>query len=55
VEEVGDGELIGPDALIKHPLQNKWAMWFFKNDKARDWCENLRLVTTFATVEDFWS
>ncbi|KAL8587793.1 translation initiation factor eIF4E [Nucella lapillus] len=29
-------------------------MWFFKNDKGRNWCENLRLVTKFSTVEDFW-
>ena len=55
VEEVEqEAALIAPEELIKHPLQNRWAMWFFKNDKARDWCDNLRLVTTFATVEDFW-
>jgi len=39
---------------MKHPLQNKWALWFFKNDKAKSWKANLRLVTSFDTVEDFW-
>ncbi|XP_025102998.1 eukaryotic translation initiation factor 4E-like [Pomacea canaliculata] len=55
-EEVDSEDLsITPEMLIKHPLQNRWAMWFFKSDKARDWCDNLRLVTTFDTVEDFWA
>lgn len=47
-----------PDAIasyVKHPLQNKWALWFFKNDKAKSWKANLRLVTSFDTVEDFWA
>ena len=44
-----------PDLLIKHPLQNRWALWFFKNDKSKDWAANLKLVTTFDTVEDFWA
>jgi len=35
---------------MKHPLQNKWALWFFKNDKAKSWKANLRLVTSFDTV-----
>ncbi|CAH1793411.1 unnamed protein product [Owenia fusiformis] len=43
------------DTYIKHPLQNKWALWFFKNDKSKDWASNLKLVTTFDTVEDFWA
>ena len=43
-----------PEHVIKHPLENSWAMWFFKNDKSRDWKDNLRVITTFDTVEDFW-
>ncbi|XP_062499245.1 eukaryotic translation initiation factor 4E-like [Corticium candelabrum] len=39
---------------IKHPLQNTWALWFFKNDKTKSWKENLMKVTSFSTVEDFW-
>ncbi|XP_020621700.1 eukaryotic translation initiation factor 4E-1A-like [Orbicella faveolata] len=45
----------GPGPYIKHPLQNKWSLWFFKNDKAKSWKDNLRLVTSFDTVEDFWA
>ena len=46
---------LGSEALIKHPLQNKWALWFFKNDKNKDWAANLKLITAFDTVEDFWA
>ncbi|XP_019361493.1 PREDICTED: eukaryotic translation initiation factor 4E type 1B [Gavialis gangeticus] len=41
--------------LGKHPLQHRWALWFFKNDKSKTWQANLRLVTKFSTVEDFWA
>ncbi|XP_058026180.1 eukaryotic translation initiation factor 4E type 1B [Ahaetulla prasina] len=41
--------------ITKHPLQNRWALWFFKNDKRKTWQDNLRLVTKFDTVEDFWA
>ena len=51
----GDSNTPAPDLLIKHPLQNRWALWFFKNDKSKDWAANLKLVTTFDTVEDFWA
>ena len=44
-----------PELLLKHPLQNRWALWFFKNDRNKDWADNLRCITTFDTVEDFWS
>ncbi len=56
-EEAEDGALAvpGPDFNIKHPLQNRWALWFFKNDKSKDWAANLKLVTAFDTVEDFWA
>ncbi|XP_021094791.1 eukaryotic translation initiation factor 4E type 1B isoform X3 [Heterocephalus glaber] len=41
--------------LELHPLQNRWALWFFKNDRSRAWQDNLHLVTKFDTVEDFWA
>nr|CAB3241812.1 eukaryotic translation initiation factor 4E-1A [Phallusia mammillata] len=47
--------IIEPDKYMKHPLQCKWALWFFKNDRAKKWEDNLRLVTKFDTVEDFWA
>jgi len=42
------------DLLVKHPLQNTWTLWYFENDKKKSWAENLRPVTSFSTVEDFW-
>jgi len=39
----------------KHPLQNRWSMWYFKNDKAKDWKSNQRLIASCDTVEDFWA
>jgi len=44
-----------PEKYIKHPLQNAWTLWFFKNDKSRTWEENQRPIITVTTVEDFWS
>ncbi|XP_050999237.1 eukaryotic translation initiation factor 4E type 1B [Acomys russatus] len=38
-----------------HPLQYRWVLWFFKNDRSRAWQDNLQLVTKFNTVEDFWA
>jgi len=46
---------ISKELTVKHPLQNKWALWFFKNDKLKSWANNLRQITTFDTVEDFWA
>ncbi|XP_012694154.1 eukaryotic translation initiation factor 4E family member 1c [Clupea harengus] len=43
------------EQYIKHPLQNRWALWYFKNDKSKSWTENLRLIAKFDTVEDFWA
>lgn len=50
-----DMEKLQIDPLIKHPLQNRWCLWFFKNDKSKDWADNLRQITAFDTVEDFWA
>uniref|UniRef100_A0A2K5CFE0 Eukaryotic translation initiation factor 4E n=1 Tax=Aotus nancymaae TaxID=37293 RepID=A0A2K5CFE0_AOTNA len=33
----------------------QWALWFFKNDKSKTWQANLRLISKFDTVEDFWA
>ena len=40
---------------VKHPLQNKWALWYYKNDRTKDWNENLKIVAKFQFVEDFWA
>jgi hypothetical protein len=48
-------------ALIKHPLQRNWTMWFDSALKQQDrastqanWSNCLREVLTISTVEDFW-
>jgi len=46
---------LSPDLLIKHPLQNSWTLWFYKNDKNKSWEANQREIITFSTVEDFWA
>ena len=40
-------------AMIKHPLQNNWTLWYFEPDRSKKWEENLNEVSTFNTVEDF--
>ncbi|XP_067132083.1 eukaryotic translation initiation factor 4E-like [Centruroides vittatus] len=54
-EEKTEGENLSPDLLIKHPLQNRWTLWFYKNDRTKAWEDNLLQITTFDTVEDFWA
>lgn len=39
----------------KHPLQSSWTLWYFKNDRSKDWESNQKKVITFSTVEDFWA
>jgi len=46
---------ISSEVMIKHPLQNTWTLWFFKNDKQKQWEENQRAIISFNTVEDFWA
>jgi len=33
----------------------RWGLWFYKHDKSKMWQDNLRLITRFDTVEDFWA
>ena len=52
-KEVAD-EIVKPEKVVKHMLENAWTLWFFKNDKSRTWEENQRPIITVTTVEDFW-
>lgn len=54
-EEDEGGDAADPEFLLKHPLQNSWTLWFFKNDRTRNWEDNQRPIITFNTVEDFWA
>jgi len=57
LQEIEDLKIqdVSPELMIKHPLQNAWTLWFFKNDKTKQWEENQREIITFNTVEDFWA
>ena len=50
-------QLSSPEAELsaKHPLQNTWVLWYFKNDRNKDWNDNLKIVAKFEFVEDFWA
>ncbi|CAG9800342.1 unnamed protein product [Chironomus riparius] len=41
--------------LVKHPLQHPWTLWYFEPDRNKSWEDNQNKVSTFTTVEDFWS
>jgi len=55
VKKTTEATLPAELASVKHPLQNAWTLWYYKNDRSKSWQENLREVVTFGTVEDFWS
>lgn len=42
-------------AVVKHPLNERWTMWYLKQDQKKKWEEMLDTVQTFDMVEDFWS
>lgn len=44
-----------PEDEIKHQLQSAWKFWYFENNKEKSWEDNLKVVSPFQTVEDFWS
>uniref|UniRef100_A0A1I7V1I7 eIF-4F 25 kDa subunit n=1 Tax=Caenorhabditis tropicalis TaxID=1561998 RepID=A0A1I7V1I7_9PELO len=46
---------IPPELLTRHPLQNRWALWYLKADRNKEWEDCLKMVSLFDTVEDFWS
>ncbi|KAI1722920.1 eukaryotic initiation factor 4E domain-containing protein [Ditylenchus destructor] len=39
----------------RHPLQTKWALWYLKGDRTKEWEDCLKRVSIFDTVEDFWA
>lgn len=41
---------------VKHPLQNKWTLWFTKppSGKGDNWNDLLKQIITFNSVEEFW-
>lgn len=49
------GEQLPAECLIKHPLQNQWTLWYLESDRNKSWEELQNEITTFESVEDFWS
>lgn len=49
------GSEITPECLVKHPLQNQWTLWYLENDRSKSWEDMQNEITSFDTVEDFWS
>ncbi|XP_017073947.1 eukaryotic translation initiation factor 4E1 isoform X2 [Drosophila eugracilis] len=47
--------LIDYDLALKHPLEHTWTLWHWENDRSKSWTEMLSDVTSFNTVEDFFS
>ena len=39
---------------IKHPLEDAWTLWYYENDRGKDWEANQKMIVTFSTCEDFW-
>jgi len=41
---------------VKHPLMNKWTLWFTKppSGKGDNWNDLLKEIITFNSVEEFW-
>lgn len=54
-EQSNASETIDPECLIKHPLQHTWTLWYLEVDRMKSWADSMNKVTSFSTVEDFWS
>lgn len=52
---VGAADATPLDSLIKHPLQNQWTLWYYDCEKNKSWETCQHQITSFDTVEDFWS
>jgi|UniRef100_A0AC35G404 translation initiation factor 4E len=48
-------EVLPPSIPSRHPLHSRWVLWFLKGDRTKDWEDCLRRVTTFDSIEGFWS
>ena len=47
-------EALMNDPHFKFPLENTWSFWFYKNDKNRQWKDNVMFIINVDYVEDFW-
>lgn len=42
------------DERKDNSLENKWTLYFFKNDRNNNWMDNMKKVIDFETIKDFW-
>ncbi|KAH8302779.1 hypothetical protein KR044_010739 [Drosophila immigrans] len=50
-----DDAAVRTEHLFKHPLQNTWTLWYLEHDRSKSWEDMQNEITSFDTVEDFWS
>ena len=55
LEVSGDFDDIFESIDYKHPLEFSWTFWYFTLNPGKSWRDNLEMLTTVSTVEDFWS
>ncbi|XP_016975204.1 eukaryotic translation initiation factor 4E1 isoform X1 [Drosophila rhopaloa] len=48
-------DAVRTEHLFKHPLMNVWTLWYLENDRTKSWEDMQNEITSFDTVEDFWS
>jgi translation initiation factor 4E len=39
---------------VSHPLHNSWCIWEHRDEKGSSYGDNLHLLCTYSTVEEFW-
>lgn len=54
-DETKEPEEVRTEHLYKHPLQNTWTLWYLESDRTKVWEDLQNEITSFDTVEDFWS
>ncbi|KAH8295708.1 hypothetical protein KR018_005421 [Drosophila ironensis] len=54
-KSAGGDDAVRTEHLFKHPLQNTWTLWYLENDRSKSWEDMQNEITSFDTVEDFWS
>jgi len=48
-------EVIERPVTPAHPLNSSWTLWYYLKEKNISWQDSQKKVSTFNTVEDFWS
>lgn len=49
-----EGRKISPEPYTKHPLRDRWTLWYLQYERKKAWEDMQNKVYSFGTVEDFW-